>query len=71
MLDKKSGFPYNQFKYRANAKKRSSTCALDFRERVEGVNPYEESMEGVLEQRSELENIVVSDGDSTVKRNVV
>jgi hypothetical protein len=44
---------------------------LDFRERVEDVNPYEESMEGVLEQRSELGHIVVSDGDSTVKRDVV
>lgn len=31
------------------------------------MNPYEESMEGVLEQRSELGHIVVSDGDSTVK----
>ena len=39
--------------------------------RKAGVNPYEESMEGVLEQRSELGHIVVSDGDSTVKRNVV
>ena len=34
-------------------KKRNSTCLSDFRERVFGANPYEESMEGVLEQRSE------------------
>ncbi len=36
-----------------------------------GVNPYEKYMEGVLEQRNERCSIVVSDGDSTVKRNVV
>ena len=36
-----------------NAKKRNSTCLSDFRERVFGANPYEENMEGVLEQRSE------------------
>lgn len=36
-----------------NAKKRNSTCLSDSREGVFGANPYEESMEGVLEQRSE------------------
>ena len=36
-----------------NALKRNSTCDFDFREGMEGVNSYENSMEGVLEQRSE------------------
>lgn len=36
-----------------NALKRNSTCEFDFRERMVGVNPYENSMEGLLEQRSE------------------
>lgn len=43
------------------------------------MNPYENSMEGVLEQRNESKipqqvvrgNEVVTDGDSAVKRNVV
>ena len=36
-----------------NALKGNSTCEFDYRERMVGVNPYENNMEGVLEQRSE------------------
>ena len=34
--------------------KRNSTCDFDFREGMAGVNSYDNSMEGVLEQRSEF-----------------
>ncbi len=39
-----------------NAEKRSSTCILDFRERMFGANPYENYMEGILEQRNEMKH---------------
>ena len=60
MLDKHFVMRYILKNQTANAKKRNSTCGSDFRERMFGANPYEENMEGVSEQRSEI--VVASDG---------